>query len=139
MYNSAPLNNTNAEFTNTDNSHLALFNSRNNSHAFGNAQIVNNVEAANASRYSGGRRRRRKSKRRFSLYKKKTNKRKKKRRTLRGGYNFNPYALINQNGGLSSVTNCNFGYATSGTNLSSNLSALANPVIPIPHGPSSYK
>jgi hypothetical protein len=137
MYNSAPLNNVSDNYANLDNSHLALFNSRNNSHAFGNAQIINNVDAANASRYSGGRRRRRKSKRRFSLYKKKTNKRRRKRKTLKGGYNFNPYALINQNGGLSSVTNCNFGYATAGTNLSSNLSALANPVIPIPHSPSN--
>ena len=69
MYNSAPLNNVSDNDANLDNSHLALFNSRNNSHAFGNAQIINNVDAANASRYSGGRRRRRKSKRRFSLYK----------------------------------------------------------------------
>jgi len=138
MYNSAPLNNISSKFANIDNSHSGgFFGSTNNSYAFGNPQIVNNVEAANASKYTGGRRRRRKSKRRFSLYKKKTNKRRKKRKTLRGGYNFNPYALINQNGGLSSVTNCNHGYATAGANIPSNMSALANPVIAIPHGPSN--
>ena len=131
-----PLNNISSEYANIDNSHSGgFFGSKNNSYAFGNPQIVNNVQAANASRYSGGRK---KSKRRFSLYKKKTNKRRKKRKTLRGGYNFNPYTLINQNGGLSSVTNCNYGYATAGANLPSNLLALANPVMPITHGSSNY-
>jgi hypothetical protein len=122
----APLNNISSKYANIDNSHLGLFTSRNNSYSFGNPQIVNNVEAANASRYSGGRRRRkRKSKRKICLYKKKTNKRRKRRRTLRGGYN--PYALINQNGGLSSVTNCNSGYSTGGV-IPSNMLGLANPV-----------
>ena len=120
-----PLNNISSKDANIDNSHIPFFTSRNNSYAFGNPEIVNNVAAANASRYSGGRRRRRrKSKRRIRLYKKKTNKR--KRNTLRGG--LNPYSLINQNGGLSSVTNCNFGYSTGGVNLPSNLLGMANPV-----------
>ena len=122
----APLNNISSEFANIDNSHLSLFTSRNNSYAYGNPQIVNNVEAANASRYIGGRRKKkRKSKRRVCLYKKKTTKRRKRRRTLRGG--FNPYALINQNGGLSSVTNCNPGYSTGGI-IPSNMLGIANPV-----------
>jgi hypothetical protein len=126
--NTPPLNNISPAYANIDDSHLGLFTSRNNSYAFGNPQIVNNVEAANASRYSGGRRkRRRKSKRRVSLYKKKTSKRRKRRRTLRGGTNFNPYALINQNGGISSVTNCNAGYSTGGV-IPSNLLGIANPV-----------
>ena len=136
--NSAPLDNISSKYANIDNSHSGgFFTSKNNSYAFGNPQIVSNVEAANASRYSGGRRRRkRKSKRRISLYKKKTTKRRKRRRrTLRGG--FNPYALVNQNGGLSSVTNCNYGYSTGGVNIPSNLSALANPVIAIPNGPAN--
>ena len=91
-----PSNNISPAYANIDNSHLGLFTSKNNSYAFGNPQIVNNVEAANASRYSGGRRkRRRKSKRRVNLYKKKTSKRRKRRRTLRGGTNFNPYGLFN--------------------------------------------
>jgi hypothetical protein len=124
--NSAPLNNISPKYANIDNSHQALFTSRNNSYAYGNPQIVNNVEAANASRYSGGRRKR-KSKRRVSLYKKKTTKRRKRRRTLRGGYNFNPYGLITQNGGLTSVTNCNAGYSTGGV-IPSNMLGIANPV-----------
>ena len=126
---SAPLNNISARYANIDGSHPGgFFTSRNNSYAFGNPQIVNNVEAANASRYSGGRRkRRRKSKRKISLYKKKTSKQRKRRRTLRGGYNFNPYALINQNGGISSVTNCNAGYSTGGV-IPSNMLGIANPV-----------
>ena len=122
-----PLSNISSQYANVDNSHYQLFGSTNNSHAFGNAQIVNNVQAANASRYSGGKKRRRKSKRRISLYKNKTNKRKRRRKTLRGGYNFNPYALINQNGGLSSVTNCNHGYSTGGV-IPSNMLGIANPV-----------
>jgi hypothetical protein len=124
---SAPLNNISSKYANIDNSHMPLFTSRNNSYAFGNPQIVNNVEAANASRYIGGKKKkRRKSKSRVNSYNKKTNKRKRKRRTLKGG--FNPYALINQNGGLSSVTNCNFGYSTAGINLPPNLLGMANPV-----------
>jgi hypothetical protein len=136
----SPLNKISSQYTNIDNSHIPFFTSRNNSHEYGNAQIVNNVEAANASRYSGGQRKRRriKSKRRMSLHKKKTNKRKRKRRTLRGGYNFNPYALINQNGGLSSVTNCNFGYSTGGENLPSKLLGMANPVIFKPNTPNLH-
>lgn len=126
-----PLNNILSQYANIDNSHMPFFTSRNNSYAFGNPQIVNNVAAANASRYSGGRRRR--SKRRLRLYKKKTNKR--KRKTLRGG--LNPYSLINQNGGLSSVTNCNFGYSTGGVNLPSNLLGMANPVTFKPNSPTS--
>jgi len=124
-----PLNNISPKYANIDNSHSGgFFTSKNNSYAFGNPQIVNNVEAANASRYSGGRRRRRrKSKRRTSLYKKKTCKRRRRRRTLRGGNHFNPYALVNQNGGLSSVTNCNAGYSTGGV-IPSNMLGIANPV-----------
>jgi hypothetical protein len=133
--NNSPLNNISSQYANIDNSHMPFFTSKNNSYAYGNPQIVNNVEAANASRYSGGKRKRIKSKRRKSLYKKKTNKRKRKRKTLRGG--LNPYSLINQNGGLSSVTNCNFGYSTGGVNLPSNLSALANPVTFRQHLPNS--
>jgi hypothetical protein len=123
-----PLNNISSKYANIDNSHSGgFFTSRNNSYAFGNPQIVNNVDAANASRISGGgrRKRKRKSKRKNCLYKKKTSKR--RRRTLRGGYNFNPYALVNQNGGLSSVTNCNPGYSTGGV-IPSNLLGIANPV-----------
>jgi len=125
----APLNNILSKYTNIDNSHIsASFTSSDDSYAYGNPKIVNNVEAANASRYSGGRKKRkRKSKRRVSLYKKKTTKRRKKRRTLRGGNHFNPYGLITQNGGLLSVTNCNAGYSTGGV-ITPNMLGTANPV-----------
>lgn len=105
--NIAPLNNISSKYANIDNSHQGLFTSTGNS---------------NASRYTGGRRRKRKSKKRINLYKKKRTKR--IRRKLRGG-------------GLTSVTNCNYGYSTGGINIPSNLSALANPVMAIPNGPAN--